>query len=65
MNVDPVELFGEAMMHRQFLPNVIEQLHRLPISAAIRRTTFIRWCDLVGHVPSEAEIRRVTAKYEA
>lgn len=57
MNIDPVELFGEALMHAAGKGAVIAQLQQLPVSMAIKRAVYARWCDLVEVSKEEIDFR--------
>lgn len=65
MNVDPFELFGEEWMTPTRKGDVIAQLQQLPVSAAIKRTVYARWCDIVNVPKSELDFRAVQRRVES
>ena len=62
MNIDPVELFGAELVTPKAKGQVIAQLQLLSVSAAIKRTTYARWCELADVPKDDIDFRAVTRK---
>lgn len=61
MGVDPIELFGDENMSPERKSFVIARLRELPVSNAIKRTVYARWCALVD-VPIDVLDMRLVQK---
>ncbi len=59
MSVDPLELFGEALMTQSAKHEVIGQIVRLSLSKQLKQAIYKRWAERVGVPVTDADLSRV------